>query len=502
MQAFVFLWHLKGIMGPIREIPSWHHPGDNASDDSDLTEVQMEDLPEVLISDIVRRLHKTSDQNSFSLVSKHFYTIEADLRNSIRVGCGLDPAAEALASLCRRFPNLTKVEIAYSGWMSTFGKQLDNQALSILSTNCQSLTDLTLSFCSFITDSGLRCLTSCQKLTSLKLNFAPAISSSGLLSIVVGCKNLSMLHLIHCMKVTSVEWLEYIGKMGSLEDLCIVKCRGISEDSLVKLGPGWKRLRRLEFRKDPHNMNPKTHNPFSGESWHLRQISCEILKEVSLVNCVIEPERGLSFLLSSCASLEKLTLDTCTGLRDSDFITLSQNSHGLRSISLRLFSQSSSYQATLTDASFRALSINCPTLEEVELAFCDSEFPAASSITIEGILAVINSCSVRVLVLKSACFFNDVAMEALSSASFLECLEIERCQEVTDFGIGFVSKFPCLANLTICKCLGVTDDGLKLLVESKMLDSLVVKDCPRISDQGVQGVARRVAYSQDLSWLF
>lgn len=464
--------------------------------------VQMEDLPEAPISDIVRRLTQTEDRNSFSLVSKHLYLIEADLRNSIRVGCGLDPAAEALASLCRRFPNLTKVEITYSGWMSTFGKQLDDRALSVLSTNCHSLTELTLSFCSFVTDSGLRCLTSCQKLTSLKLNFAPAISSNGLLSVVVGCKNLSTLHLIHCMKVTSVEWLEYIGKMGSLDDLCIVKCRGIDEDSMVKLGPGWKRLRRLEFRKDPHNMNPRTHNTFSVERWHQSRIRCERLKEVSLVNCVMKPGRGLSFLLGSCASLEKLNLDTCTGLHDDDIITLSRTSRGLRSISLRLFSLSSNHQSTLTDASFIALGTNCPLLEEVELAFCDSQFPTVSSITIEGILAMINSCSIRVLVLKSASFLNDTAMEALSSAPFLERLELERCQEVTDLGIQFVLRFPSLAELTICRCLGVTDDGLKPFVESKLLDSLVVKDCPRISDQGVRRAARRIAYSQDLSWLF
>ena len=141
-------------------------------------------------------------------------------------------------------------------------------------------------------------------------------------------------------------------------------------------------------------------------------------------------------------------------------------------------------------------------LEEVELAYYDSQFSTVPSITIDGILAVINSCSIRVLVLKSASFFNDAAMEALSSAPFLESLEIERCQKVTDLGIGIVLRLKCLANLTICRCLGVTDHGLKPFVDSKLLDSLVVKDCPHISEQGVHGTARRIAYSRDLSWFF
>uniref|UniRef100_A0A453PNK1 F-box domain-containing protein n=1 Tax=Aegilops tauschii subsp. strangulata TaxID=200361 RepID=A0A453PNK1_AEGTS len=51
----------------------------------------MEGLPEPLLGEIVKRITKTSDLNSLSLVSKQLCTVEAEHRDAIRVGRGLDP---------------------------------------------------------------------------------------------------------------------------------------------------------------------------------------------------------------------------------------------------------------------------------------------------------------------------------------------------------------------------------------------------------------------------
>ncbi|KAM3296090.1 hypothetical protein ACQJBY_038437 [Aegilops geniculata] len=179
----------------------------------------MEDLPEALVTEILKRITRTSDLNSLSLVSKQLYKIEGNQRGAIPVGSGLCTATEALTSLCARFTNLRKLEIDYSGRIPGHGKQLDNKGLSVFSSHCSSLTDLTLRFCSCIDDSGLGCLAHCKKLMSLRLNFAPKITSYGLLSVAVDCTSLSALHLINCKKIDSVEWLEYLGRDGSLKEL-------------------------------------------------------------------------------------------------------------------------------------------------------------------------------------------------------------------------------------------------------------------------------------------
>ena len=148
------------------------------------------------MTEILKRITRTSDLNSLSLVSKQLYKIEGNQRGAIHVGSGLCTATKPLTSLCARFSNLRKVEIGYSGWLPGHGNQLDNKGLLVFSSRCSSLIDLTLSFCSRIDDSGLACLAHCKTLVSLRLNSAPKVTSVGLFSVAVGCTNLSALHLI------------------------------------------------------------------------------------------------------------------------------------------------------------------------------------------------------------------------------------------------------------------------------------------------------------------
>ncbi|KAJ3695528.1 hypothetical protein LUZ60_000905 [Juncus effusus] len=378
------------------------------------------DLPLLLAAaTIIKRLTKSSARNSLSLVSKELYKIEANQRRSIRVNCELIPVTEALTSLCLRFPNLAKVEIACNDYDrdSYLVKQLNDQGLFILSTNCPSLTNLTLKFCSCITDLGLSHLALCKKLV----------------------------------------------------DLSILECRRINETSLVKLGNCLRRLKRLEFKTHLLCLHTRTHDPLVAESWFRDQICCESLEEISLFECALRPESGLSLILGSCSSLEKVRFYTCAGLDDSDIISLSTKSRGLKSISLMISSP-------LTDVSLKALGSNCPSLENVELAFWYLE----SLITIEGILALVNGYSIRVLVLRHARFLNDSAMQALSlAAPCLETLEIEKARQITN--LRFLINFPRLVDLKINGCHRITDDELEPLIKTKKLHHLMIKNCPRIS---------------------
>ncbi|KAL0354847.1 UNVERIFIED_CONTAM: F-box/LRR-repeat protein 14 [Sesamum radiatum] len=410
----------------------------------------MDNLPEQVAWDILGRIKRTVDKNSVSLTCKRLHELDNEQRKCIRVGCGLNPANEALVSLCNRFQNLEKVEISYSGWMSKLGKQLDDRGLYNLSVSCPLLTDLTLSYCTFITDAGLSHLASCSHLSALKLIFTPRISGFGILSVVVGCKNLNLLHLNRCLNITSMEWLEYLGKLQTLEDLCIKNCRAIGEG-----------LR-----------------PLAVDQWQTQWIPCDSMIELKLVNGIISPGRGLA-----------------------------RNSSNLRSISLRVPSDFSlpllmNNPIRLTDECLEALAQNCSHLESVRLSFSDGEFPSFSSFTLRGILTLVQNCPIRELALDHVYSFNDVGMEALCSAENLQMLELSRCQEITDEGLQLVAQFPKLCVLKLSKCLGVTNDGLKPLVGSHKLKLLAVDDCPQISERGVHGAADSVTFKQDLSWMY
>jgi len=467
----------------------------------------MDNIPEHIIWEILSRIKKTSDRNNVSLSCKRLYYLDNAQRHSLKVGCGMDPANEALTCLCTRFLNLSKVEIIYSGWMSKLGKQLDDNGLFILGNHCPLLCDLSLSYCTFITDVGLGYLASSLKLSSLRLNFTPRITGCGILSFVVGCKNLSRLHLTRCLNVSSVEWLEYLGKLGTLEDLSIRNCRAIGEGDLIKLGPGWQKLKRLQFEVDANYRYMKVYDRLSVDRWQKQNVPCENMLELSLVNCIISPGRGLACVLGKCKNLEIIHLDMCVGVRDFDIICLSQISSNLRSVSFRVpsdFSLSSlvNNPLRLTDESLKALAQNCSKLESVSLSFSDGEFPSFSSFTFNGIYHLIQKCPVRQLSLDHVYSFSDVGMEALCTAEYLESLELVRCQEISDEGLQLVSQFPRLSILRLCKCLGISDDGLKPLVGSFKLDFLAVEDCPQVSERGVQGAAKFVSFRQDLSWMY
>ncbi|XP_047049764.1 F-box/LRR-repeat protein 14-like [Lolium rigidum] len=465
----------------------------------------MEDLPEALFAEVIKRITRTSDLNSLSLVSKQLYKTEADQRSAIRVGCGLCPATEALVSLCTRFRNLHKVEIDYSGSVANHGNQLDNKGLFVFSSHCLLLTSLSLSFCSNIDDSGLGYLANFNKLASLRLDSTPNITSRGLLAVAVGCKSLSALHLNDCQSICSKDWLEYLGYDGSLEELIVKNCDGISQDDFMKFGPGWMKLQKFVFEiNDRFFVNSylayEGYDPsYNAHSPNMYDIFCESLKDLSLACIEIATGKGLRFLLGRCKALEKLCLEYVRGLNDNDMIALSQSCNNLKSISLWLDPQfyARSYRTAFTDKSLKALALSCPMLETVELTFagCAPEYPSEIGFTQEGLVVLIQSCPIRVLVLNGANFFDAEGMEAVSCAPYLETLELVDCEEVTDAGMRFIARTPCLINLTIRLCGDVTDVGVAELVQAQKLESLIIEGCPRVSLQAVKGIARSVQYS-------
>ncbi|GJN34267.1 hypothetical protein PR202_gb22916 [Eleusine coracana subsp. coracana] len=446
----------------------------------------MEDLPVSLFGEIVKRLTKTSDLNSLSLVSKGIYTIEGELRDAIYVGCGVHPAKVPLVSLCSRFPNLCKVEFNYSCWTPSHGMQLDNKGLHVFSSCCPSLTDLTLSSCSYVDDTGLGFLACFKRLMYLKLNALPAITSSGLLSVAVGCKTLSALHLDSCKKLGSANWLEYLGSTASLEELVVKYCKKISQFDLLKFGPGWMKLQKFEFQISGLDNVFDPRDPMCVEHCqYTYDFSCESLKDLTLARITTEHEMGLSYLLRKCKALENLCLHYVLGIKDNDMITLLRNCSNLRTISLCLtprFNEGHVFRTSLTDDCLKALALGCPMLQSFELIFwgCDEVYREIG-FTQEGLVMLIQSCPIRDFVLSGAHIFDDDGVKALSCAQFLETLELMNCMQITDAGMRFLARAPRLINLILRQCDGFTDDGVGEVIRACKLESLIVEGCSHVS---------------------
>ncbi|CAM8996702.1 unnamed protein product [Rhodiola kirilowii] len=362
----------------------------------------MDGLPDqIILSEIFSRLQKNSEKNAISLSSKRFLKLENEETTFLKIGYGVQPVTEALTSLCQRFQNLQTLEISYSAGESNLPKQMDDEGLFIISRNCLSLRKLTLSHCTYITDAGLSNLASCSKLSAFKLSFAPRITSCGILTIVISCKRLSSLHLNRCLNVGSDEWLEYLGKLDQREDLSIKNFRGIGEGDLIKLGTCWSKLKRMQFEGD----GPFYYKNFNDSSTLCdlllkKNISCDSLLELRLVKCDMHLGQEHYCALPVCQKLEKIYLDNCIGVRDSDFISmLVQNSGTLLSLSLRVPYYNSSFISLgplgLTDASLLSVAQNCTRLESVRLSSCASgEFPLPLSFSNSRIVALMRNCPI------------------------------------------------------------------------------------------------------------
>uniref|UniRef100_M8BAV3 F-box domain-containing protein n=1 Tax=Aegilops tauschii TaxID=37682 RepID=M8BAV3_AEGTA len=329
----------------------------------------MEDLPEALVTEILKRITSTSDLNYLSLVSKQLYKIEGNQRGAIRVGSGLCTATEALTSLC--------------------ASTLD------------------------------------------------------------------------CEKIDSVEWLEYLGRDGSLKELVVKNCKGINHHDLLKFGSGWMKLQKFEFERKrerhDHYIGYDFYDPsYDAHSTDIYDFSCESLKDLRLAHIKTWPEIGLRVVLGKCKALENLWLEYVYALNDNDMIALFRSCSNLKSISLGLnlqrYCSEDGYcetRTSFTDNSIYALALNCPMLQIVDLKFtgCSRDWPSEIGFTQKGFLALIQSCPIRVLVLNTANFFADEGMKALSSSPHLETLELILCHAVTDAGMRFIAHTPCLSNL-------------------------------------------------------
>jgi F-box/leucine-rich repeat protein 2/20 len=141
--------------------------------------------------------------------------------------------------------------------------------------------------------------------------------------------------------------------------------------------------------------------------------------------------------------------------------------------------------------------LNCPMLQTVELtlAYCSKDWPKEIGFTQKGLVVLIQSSPICVLMLNGANFFDGEGMKPLSSAPFLETLELVDCKEITDVGMRFITHTLLMSNLTLRCCHRVTNVGVAELVYAHKLESLIVKGCRQVSLEAAQGAGGVVLYS-------
>ncbi|CAA0827348.1 F-box/LRR-repeat protein 14 [Striga hermonthica] len=213
----------------------------------------MDDLPDEVAWNILHRLKTTSDRNSVSLTCKRLYDLDNKQRTSIRIGCGINPANEALTSLCTRFHNLERVEISYSGgWMSRLGQQLDDRGLHNLSLGCPFLKDLTLSYCTSLGNNWRRLKRFEFCVEARYLNGYGRAAADRWRDQDISCDDMVELKFVNGI-ISCI-----LGKCTNLRKLHLDMCHGVQDSDISSLARASTELRSVDIRVPSNFSNHPT----------------------------------------------------------------------------------------------------------------------------------------------------------------------------------------------------------------------------------------------------
>lgn len=198
----------------------------------------MERLGDDVLALILKWIHGRKDRISFSFVCKQWNRVEGSSRSSLRVH---EP--RLLRFFLPRFPNLLKFQSS---------EVIPNYEMKFLAKVCSMIQELDLScypskhfrflydFLSFddFDDNGLSAIViACYNLRSVSLKCRFKIGNPGIFSLVNFSRNLVILNLGYCGRITD-DALYSIGTLSSLQELNLQGCFLITDLGLDFLTKG------------------------------------------------------------------------------------------------------------------------------------------------------------------------------------------------------------------------------------------------------------------------
>ncbi|XP_072978557.1 F-box protein At5g07670-like [Typha angustifolia] len=320
---------------------------------------------------ILRRVSDSRDRKSCSEVSKQWARAEGLTRSFLRL---LDP--QFLPSFLPRFPNLTTFESC---------SRVSDPNLDLLAHTCPSLKTLNLNLHqtrsgleSFddirldedFGDDGLRAVAAgCRRLTKVFMRRRKGIGDSGIASLVSLAKNLTVLDLSWCSRITD-EALGAIGAVSSLSVLCLHGCSLVTDSGLASLSNG-PLLSRSIRRLDLSECDRISDNGVMS----LRKLS--FLQELDLAECGPKVTDAGIVAIASVSSLRRLSVKWLINLSDAAVLALARDCQYLVELDV-------TGCELITGAGIRAFSGH-GSLEILVLASC-------YNLTVDDVAVVVSGC--------------------------------------------------------------------------------------------------------------
>ncbi|CAN6467153.1 unnamed protein product [Victoria cruziana] len=337
---------------------------------------------------------------------------------------------------------------------------IDDDGLKVLKKECKSLKALDMSNCQNIGPSGLSYFASCAtSLQQLTLAYCTHVSDS----LAYSLRNLPKLQ---CLRLdgcqVSCSGLRVIGDWcTSLQELSLCKCEGVLDDGLCSLLEKLKELKKLDITccrkitclsvmaitkcKQLFCLKMETCSSVSKECFKLLGEQLHLLEEIDLTDNEVDDEGLRSF--TSCSELRSLKIGICSNITNNGLVHISGSCWKL--VELDLYRV-----AAVDDTVVGAIAHNCPILQKVNMSYCTK--------------------------------ITDGSMKFLSRCHRLSEIELRGCPLVSSAGLASLAVgCKLISKLDIKKCKGIDDEGvLKLSHFSQNLKQINLSYCS-ISDAGL-----------------
>ncbi|CAA0836241.1 F-box/LRR-repeat protein 3 [Striga hermonthica] len=376
-------------------------------------------------------------QHLEDLVLEGCYGLDDDSLAALKLGCKslqkLDMSScqnishIGLSSLTGLAGSLKQLNLSY-------GSQVDLDLATSL-RNLSMLQSVKLDGCQ-VTCSGLKAIAKwCVSLTELSLSKCTSVTDEGLSSIVAKHKDMKRLDITCCRKITNRSVARIADSCTSLVSLRMESCTSVPAEAFALIGQSCHFLEELDV----------TDNEIDNDG--LKSISmCTRLTSLKLGICLNITDEGLIHIGQRCSQLREIDLYRSAGITDSSISAIACGCPGLEMINI-------AYCDFISDSALMSLA-KCSKLNTLETRGC-------ALITSSGLAAVAAGCKqLSKLDIKKCGNIDDAGIMHLANFSQnLKQINLSY-SSVTDVGLLSLASISCLQSLTVLHLEGLTPIGL------------------------------------------
>lgn len=351
---------------------------------------------------------------------------------------------------------------------------------------------LNLSYCSLITDEGLKAIRSLySKLQTFCIEGLSLISDDGLQSIIEKCSNLRNLNINKCPNISCGALTTLISRNPYLNTLLMAGIR-ITDESMVKLcavmleGCGSKLI----------HMDVSLCRELSDIGIICLSETCTNLVRLNLCGLNRISDMGVNFICANCWYLEELNVEDIFLLRDDAF-WFSPTNDGRRAANENMLTSLKILNLTdcanLSDRGIEGLAERCRQIHTLTLRGCDKLTDLSLKIMTDSTTCTATNlpmCDSFQTLILSYC-------SKLTATGIINFLPICACLEILDLsGLtaivtdSFIHQLSLscktLLKLTISKCLLITDVSLCSIADNLWLEYLDITGCHKCTDSGIE----------------